>query len=94
MLPEAILVIDGAAVILRDLTPPELIVGEIKTYPDRGGYTEPAQLAQARAQAGVYVHGLDLGVQGAEDRRPRACSAQGIPRAQPARFQRAVGPRG
>lgn len=59
MLPEAILVID-ALVILRDLTPPELIVGEIKTYPDRGGYTEPAQLAQARAQAGVYVHGLDL----------------------------------
>lgn len=59
MLPEAILVID-ALVIRRDLTPPELIVGEIKTYPDRGGYTEPAQLAQARAQAGVYVHGLDL----------------------------------
>lgn len=59
MLPEAILVID-VMVIRRDGPLPELAVGEIKTYPDRGGYTDPEQLAQARAQAGVYVHGLDL----------------------------------
>jgi hypothetical protein len=32
----------------------------MKTYPDRGGYTDSAELATARAQAGVYVHGLDL----------------------------------
>ncbi len=59
MLPEAILVID-ALVIRRDFDKPLVSVGEIKTYPDRGGYTEPGELAQARAQAGVYVHGLDL----------------------------------
>lgn len=59
MLPRADLVID-ALVIRRGAEIPELSVGEIKTYPDRGGYTEPAELAQGRAQAGVYVHGLDL----------------------------------
>ena len=41
----------------------ELQVGEIKTYPDRGGYTDGGELAQARAQAGVYVHGLRLVVE-------------------------------
>jgi hypothetical protein len=40
-----------------------LTVGEIKTYPDRGGYTDPRELATARAQAGVYVHGLRLVVE-------------------------------
>lgn len=59
MLPEAVLVLDSL-VIRHDTTPRTLIVGEIKTYPDRGGYTDPAELATARAQAGVYVHGLDL----------------------------------
>jgi hypothetical protein len=59
MLPEAILVLD-ALVIHRAKTPPRLIVGEIKTYPDRAGYTDPSELATARAQAGVYVHGLRL----------------------------------
>jgi hypothetical protein len=59
MLPEAILVID-ALVIRADLEPPQLVVGEIKTYPDRGGYTDRAELASARAQAGVYVHGLRI----------------------------------
>lgn len=59
MLPEAILVID-ALVIRHDESPPALIVGEIKTYPDRGGYTDRRELATARGQAGVYVHGLDL----------------------------------
>lgn len=57
MLPEAILAID-ALIVRADLSPTRLIVGEIKTYPDRGGYTDRAELAGARAQAGVYVHGL------------------------------------
>ena len=29
-------------------------IGEIKTYPDRAGLTDPMQLATARAQAGLY----------------------------------------
>jgi hypothetical protein len=71
MLPEAILVLD-ALVIDRAKTPPKLIVGEIKTYPDRAGYTDAQELATARAQAGVYVHGLrlvieELGLTGAVD---------------------------
>lgn len=57
MLPDPILVIDVLAV-RYDLKPATIFVGEIKTYPDRGGYTESAELATARAQAGVYVHGL------------------------------------
>lgn len=59
MLPEAILVLD-ALVVRHDRTPRTLIVGEVKTYPDRAGYTDARELATARAQAGVYVHGLDL----------------------------------
>jgi hypothetical protein len=59
MLPEAILVIDVLAV-TSSRERPLLTVGEIKTYPDRGGYTDGAELATARAQAGVYVHGLRL----------------------------------
>ena len=31
-----------------------LRIGEIKTYPDRAGLTDPMQLATARAQAGLY----------------------------------------
>lgn len=59
MLPEAILVTD-VLVARRDAEWPTLVVGEVKTYPDRAGYTHPAELALARAQAGVYVHGLRL----------------------------------
>jgi hypothetical protein len=59
MLPEANLVLDVLAIRAGE-RPPELVVGEIKTYPDRAGYTDPRQLATARAQAGVYVHGLEL----------------------------------
>jgi hypothetical protein len=75
MLPEAILVID-VLVVRMDLTPPRLIVGEIKTYPDRAGYTDGAELATARAQAGVYVHGLQLvlGELGLSDRLEIALS--------------------
>lgn len=69
MLPEAILIIDALAVRTdRDL--PELIVGEIKTYADRGGHTDAHSLAVARAQAGLYVHAVELLVEelGLEDR--------------------------
>lgn len=59
MLPEAILILDVLA-IRTDGPVPELIVGEVKTYPDRGGHTDPRSLALARAQAGVYLHALDL----------------------------------
>jgi len=57
MLPETILVSDVVAV-TGERKAPVLVVGEIKTYPDRGGHTDGGELAQARAQAGVYVHGL------------------------------------
>jgi hypothetical protein len=42
-----------------------LRVGEIKVYPDRGGYTDPHELATTRAQAGIYVHALRLAVDAA-----------------------------
>lgn len=61
MLPDALLVID-VLVVRYGGKRPELMVGEIKTYPDRGGYTDPTELATARAQAGVYVHALDLAI--------------------------------
>lgn len=59
MLPEAILILDVVAV-LSDGSPVELAVGEVKTYPDRGGHTDSKELAVARAQAGLYVHALQL----------------------------------
>lgn len=59
MLPEAILVLDVLAVLYAG-SHPTLVVGEIKTYPDRGGHTDAGELATARAQAGIYVHGLRL----------------------------------
>ena len=62
MLPEAILILDAVA-IRFDGDRPHLSVGEIKTYPDRGGYTDPHDLAIARAQAGIYLHALDTVVQ-------------------------------
>ena len=49
MLPEAVLIIDVLAV-RADRDPPELIVGEVKTYPDRGGHTSASELAVARAK--------------------------------------------
>lgn len=59
MLPEAILIIDAMA-IRMDGERPRFIVGEVKTYPDRGGHTSSASLATARAQAGLYVHALEV----------------------------------
>jgi hypothetical protein len=59
MLPEALLIVDVLAVGVDSLGERAVIrVGEVKTYPDRGGFTSGAQLAQARAQLGVYLHAL------------------------------------
>lgn len=61
ILPEALLIID--AVTVRALeNRARLQVGEIKVFPDRGGHTDPHQIATARAQAGVYEHALTLAV--------------------------------
>lgn len=59
MLPEALLVIDVVTVRYSEIGA-LFTVGEIKTYPDRGGHTDPVELATARAQAGVYVHALRM----------------------------------
>lgn len=59
MLPEALLIID-VLVLRKHATQDraEIVVGEVKTYPDRGGHTDRKQLAQARAQMGLYLHAL------------------------------------
>jgi hypothetical protein len=62
ILPEALLIIDAATVVMTDGGRPRITVGEIKVFPDRGGHTDPQQLASARAQAGVYRHALELSV--------------------------------
>jgi hypothetical protein len=59
MLPEAVLILDVMA-IRTDGQIPEVFVGEVKTNPDRGGHTDSGNLATARAQAGLYVHALEL----------------------------------
>lgn len=63
MLPEALLIIDVVVVTPTgegDEMRASLSVGEIKTYPDRGGETDRGQLAQARAQLGLYLHALEV----------------------------------
>jgi hypothetical protein len=77
MLPEAILIID-ALVLRGDLTPCSAVVGEIKAYPDLAGYTEPGELASARAQAGLYVHALQIILEELEITEAVAVSTQGF----------------
>jgi hypothetical protein len=77
MLPHATLCIDAIAVVLRDGVP-TLVVGEVKVYPDRGGYTDETQLATSRAQAGMYVHGLRLVLQEVKLDRKVAVSSTGF----------------
>lgn len=62
ILPEALLIVDVVAVTTTVDGLARITVGEIKVFPDRGGHTDPQQLASARAQAGVYVHALRLAV--------------------------------
>lgn len=59
LLPEAMLALD-ALVIRPGTEGPELVVGEVKTYADRAGFTDRGELATARAQAGAYFHGLQV----------------------------------
>ncbi|MEY3680881.1 MAG: hypothetical protein RL547_1494 [Actinomycetota bacterium] len=63
MLPEALLIIDVLAVHTSDSVP-TIAVGEIKTYADQGGHTSRSDLAAARAQMGLYVHALDVTLEG------------------------------
>lgn len=59
ILPDGLFAIDVVTVHPRP--PPEPIylrVGEIKVYPDRGGFTNSIELATTRAQAGLYLHVL------------------------------------
>lgn len=59
LLPYGVFAADLVAIELaRDAPRIRLRVGEVKVYPDRGGHTDRAQLASARAQAGLYVHAL------------------------------------
>ena len=63
MLPEALLIIDVVTVSAIQTDSgirAQLSVGEVKTYPDRGGETNRGQLAQARAQLGLYLHALEV----------------------------------
>ncbi|MGD9795642.1 MAG: hypothetical protein AB7V43_19420 [Acidimicrobiia bacterium] len=62
ILPEALLIIDVVTVTATLDGRARLTVGEIKVFPDRGGHTDPQQLASARAQAGIYRHALRLSV--------------------------------
>jgi hypothetical protein len=61
ILPEALLIIDVATVVLSDGRP-RITVGEVKVFPDRGGHTDPQHIASARAQAGIYQHAVTLTV--------------------------------
>lgn len=62
ILPEALLIIDAVTVTTTVDVRARITVGEVKVFPDRGGHTDPQQLASARAQAGVYEHALRLAV--------------------------------
>lgn len=70
MLPEALLIVDLLAIRSTDDSHLEakrraiVSVGEVKTYPDRGGETSRADLATARAQLGLYLHALEVVLEG------------------------------
>lgn len=62
ILPEAILIIDVATVTDAPDGRRLVTVGEVKVFPDRGGHTDPHQVATARAQAGLYRRALELAI--------------------------------
>ena len=64
ILPEALLIIDLVTA-LPNGDSVLLTVGEIKVFPDRGGHTDPGQLAGARAQAGLYRRALEMTLEAA-----------------------------
>jgi hypothetical protein len=59
MIPQATLILDVLTIHPQADSSFLLRVGEIKIFPDRGGQTDPSQLASARAQAGVYKEALE-----------------------------------
>jgi hypothetical protein len=63
ILPEALLIVDAVTVV-EHAGAARVTVGEVKVFADRGGHTNPQQLATARAQAGVYQHAFALAVDG------------------------------
>ena len=63
ILPEALLIIDAVTVTRTDDGRACVTVGEVKVFPDRGGHTDPQQLAAARAQAGLYQHAMHLAIE-------------------------------
>lgn len=63
ILPEALLIVDIVTVTATADGAARITVGEVKVFPDRGGYTDGQQLASARAQAGVYRHALMLAIE-------------------------------
>ena len=65
ILPDGIFAVDVVTVHPGRPGKVVLRVGEIKVYPDRGGHTDAHQLATTRAQAGIYVHALELAVEAA-----------------------------
>jgi hypothetical protein len=61
LLPEAMLALD--ALVIREADDHvELVVGEVKAYADRAGFTHRGELATARAQAGLYAHALGVAI--------------------------------
>ena len=62
ILPEALLIVDIVTVTATADEAAKITVGEVKVFPDRGGYTDGHELASARAQAGIYRHALELAV--------------------------------
>lgn len=63
ILPEALLIVDVATVTKGSDGRALVTVGEVKVFPDRGGYTDPHQVASARAQAGLYRRAFELVVE-------------------------------
>jgi hypothetical protein len=59
MLPEATLILDVLSLERHIDGRVRFQVGEIKVFPDRGGYTDSGHLSSARAQAGVYKYALE-----------------------------------
>ncbi len=63
ILPDGMFAIDVMTVHPQASPRPVVLrVGEIKVYPDRGGFTDPGELSSTRAQAGIYVHALQLAI--------------------------------
>lgn len=70
MIPEATLILDVLTIQREDDGRVRFQIGEIKVFPDRGGYTDSGHLSSARAQAGVYKYALEewIDAAGLEDR--------------------------